>query len=74
MGHKYSFEMYRFKASGKYYDVVTFASNSEFMYQVFEEVKRAKKANLISQEFIYLLTGKLANGEDHTNGYPGLIL
>ena len=69
MEFKYSIELIRFKKSGKYYDTVTFGTNSDQVFQVCDEVSNSFKHNVISQEFDYLITG---NGFPDT-GYPALL-
>lgn len=69
MEHKYSVELIRFKKSGKYYDTVTFATNSNQVWQVSEEIESAFNCNQISQEFDYMITGE---GFPDT-GYPALL-
>lgn len=69
MEFKYSIELMRFKNSGKFYDTVTFGTNSDQVWQVAGEVKNAFFKNVISQDFDYLITGV---GFPDT-GYPHLL-
>jgi hypothetical protein len=70
---KYSVEVQKFKPSGKYIDTVSFGTNSEWFNEVVEEFRKAIINNQIERRADYCLTGKLADGEDHPNGYPVLI-
>lgn len=73
MDFKYSIAIIRFKPSGKYYDTVSFGTNSEFMYQISDEVKRAVETGLISDYYDYFFDGSLFDGGEHPNAYPVLI-
>lgn len=69
MDFEYSIELIRFKKSGKYYDTVTFGTNSDLVFQVCDEIKAAFESNQISREFDYMITGE---GFPDT-GYPALL-
>ncbi|QDP52616.1 MAG: hypothetical protein Unbinned2480contig1002_23 [Prokaryotic dsDNA virus sp.] len=69
MEFKYNIELIRFKKSGKYYDTVTFATNSNMVFDVSDEIEEAFNSNVISQEFDYMITGE---GFPDT-GYPALL-
>ena len=62
-------ELIRVKKIGKYYDTVTFGTNSDLVFEVCDEIKSAFKSNLISQSFDYMITGE---GFTDT-GYPALL-
>lgn len=74
MEYKYSAELMRFKPSGKYYDTVSFGTNSEHMFQISDEIHECRDCNNISKNYHYLLTGKFFDGSDMPNGYPVLIV
>lgn len=70
MNYKYHIELMRFKLSGKYYDTVSFGTNSLAVFEVSDEIKAAFNSNQISQHFDYLITGEgFAEGQ----GYPALL-
>lgn len=70
MDYEYHIELMRFKPSGKYYDTVTFGTNSKAVFEVSDEIKAAFNSNQIPQYFDYLITGE---GFPEGQGYPALL-
>lgn len=70
MDYKYHIELMRFKLSGKYYDTVSFGTNSDTVNGVIDEILVQCHRNIISQDFDYLITGK---GFPDDQGYPHLV-
>lgn len=74
----YTVEVIRIGKNGKYYDTISFGTNSEHMWQIMEELEYAIVNRQVSSCYDYFLTGKLYNdelfqGEDLPNGYPVLV-
>lgn len=65
MEYEYYVEVIRFKRSGKYYDTVSFGTNSNTVNEVIDEI-----TNILSQDFDYLITGE---GFPDGQGYPHLV-
>lgn len=70
MNYEYHIELMRFKLSGKYYDTVTFGTNQYTVNDVIDEILIQAQADVISQDFDYLITG---NGFADGQGYPHLV-
>jgi len=80
MCFEYHVELIRFRESGKFYDVVSFGTNSTQIHDIVDEIKAQAKANVISNCFNYMLTGReggedgeLYSGNDLHNGFPVFI-
>lgn len=79
MDFKYSLEVIRFKKSGKYYDTVSYGTNSEWLFEVVEQFEKDILNGVIANHYNYMFTGKLHEdcelyeGEDYPNGYPVLV-
>lgn len=77
---KYHVEVIRFKPSGKFYDHVSFGTDSEWMFDIVDEITQQASTGIISNSFDYMITGQwgdsdedLYSGGDLPNGHPVFI-
>jgi len=77
---KYTVEIIRFKKSGKFYDYIGYATDSDWFFDLKDEMKRDIREGVLTDSFNYMVTGQLYieeqelySGEDHPNGFPMFI-